>query len=292
MKEIKQLKTKIFQVTFLTIVLSIVVAILVLTFQKSELGSNVWDFEGASGFATIVPAFTGIILAAWAIYTQAHANSPATKIAENYRIKIMLIQHKLLRIISLCDIIDSNERKIESENIDDIEEMNETTCDLQSGESNIAYGQTCYGVLSSISKEFDEEKIGSLAQLFIEVSPIIIGATLKITKEAKIENIEKNILEIEISMRTISHELAEALETRGITRKIVETVLKIDCTIQSCKHVFDNENTLAEILMSNVSLNQIGQSIKEAFEIEDAIKQKVIERARSIISSTTSHSRP
>lgn len=103
------LRSRIYWICGLTLVLSVSSLVIVLWFQHSEMGSKTWDFQGAAGAATVIPSFAGVILAGWAIYFQIKTSAPSYKAAEQKWLEISELYHRALRIGALLQTIEVEE---------------------------------------------------------------------------------------------------------------------------------------------------------------------------------------
>lgn len=100
-----EIRTRIIWISGLTLVLSLGAMIFILWFQRSPWGSGSWDFQGAAGAATVVPAFSGVVLAAWAIAFQVKTNSPSYKAAEQKWLEIYDFYYRLLKVGSVLNTL-------------------------------------------------------------------------------------------------------------------------------------------------------------------------------------------
>ena len=100
-----------------TLALSVLTLAFVLWFQRTRGGANIWDFQGATGAATVIPSFAGVVLAAWAIFFQIKTNSPAYKAAEQRWLEISELYHKALKINALLQTFDVEESPNETEDV-------------------------------------------------------------------------------------------------------------------------------------------------------------------------------
>lgn len=103
------LRRGIFWICGLTLVLSVSALAIVLWFQHSEMGSKSWDFQGATGAATVIPSFAGVVLAGWAIYFQIKTSSPSHKAAEQKWLEISELYHRALKVGALLQTIEVEE---------------------------------------------------------------------------------------------------------------------------------------------------------------------------------------
>lgn len=78
---------------------SLVVGAKVLHFMVTTQGD--WDFQGASGMATVIPGLAGIILAGWAIYHQMRVSAPSHRAAEEALMEISDFRRTYSKIASV-----------------------------------------------------------------------------------------------------------------------------------------------------------------------------------------------
>lgn len=142
-----------------------------------------WDFQGASGFATIVPAVTGVFLASWAIYTQITQNSSFYRLAENYMAKLIELRYKSASAILLVlPLVDELRRR---DIIADFDQNFDSSFEnlISEGDSlNINKGvdrDAARGVLRYLKSQFDlsvgfEQGRPTIAGLFVDVAPILL----------------------------------------------------------------------------------------------------------------------
>lgn len=71
----------------------------VLDFMVQREGA--WDFQGASGVASVIPGMAGIILAGWAIYHQIRVTSPSYRAAEEVLIEFTNFRRTYSRMVSV-----------------------------------------------------------------------------------------------------------------------------------------------------------------------------------------------
>lgn len=78
---------------------SLLVGAQVLYFTVTSEGA--WDFQGASGMATVIPGLAGIILAGWAIYHQMRVSAPSYRAAEEALMEISDFRRSYGKIVSV-----------------------------------------------------------------------------------------------------------------------------------------------------------------------------------------------
>ena len=103
------IRRRIVWICVLTLVLSLASLAAVLWFQHSAFGSNSWDFQGATGAATVIPSFAGVVLAGWAIYFQIKTSSPSYKAAEQSWLDVSELYHRALRVGALLKTVEVDE---------------------------------------------------------------------------------------------------------------------------------------------------------------------------------------
>lgn len=79
---------------------SLLVGAKVLHYTVTSDGS--WDFQGASGMATVIPGLAGIILAGWAIYHQMRVSAPSHRAAEEALMEISDFRRSYSKIASVA----------------------------------------------------------------------------------------------------------------------------------------------------------------------------------------------
>jgi hypothetical protein len=83
----------IFWATALTVIVSIFIFLYVLNFRMNSISTAEFDFQGASAAASIIPSFSGILLAACAIYFQIKSTTPSHKAAEKILVDIITFRN-------------------------------------------------------------------------------------------------------------------------------------------------------------------------------------------------------
>ena len=92
-----------------TLLLSMGLFVWVLYVQYSTSAAADWDFQGASGTATVIPSFAGVILAAWAIYFQVKSSSPSYKAAEAAWLDVSDLYHRVLKVTMYLEPFETEE---------------------------------------------------------------------------------------------------------------------------------------------------------------------------------------
>lgn len=94
---------------------SAIVGYKVLDFMVLHQGT--WDFQGASGVASVVPGMAGVILAGWAIYHQIRVSSPSYRAAEEILIDITEFRRTYSRMVSvIAGVMNSLAEDIDQKN--------------------------------------------------------------------------------------------------------------------------------------------------------------------------------
>lgn len=101
----KTIKKIIFWATAVTVIVSISIFIYVLNFRTYSIPTTGLDIQGASAAASIIPSFSGIFLAACAIYFQIKSTTPSHKASE--KIFIEIITFRNLNLGYICALKDS-----------------------------------------------------------------------------------------------------------------------------------------------------------------------------------------
>lgn len=103
------IRKRAFWICVLTLALSFVCLVAVLWFQHSAFGSSSWDFQGATGSATVIPSFAGVFLAWWAIDNQIKTSAPSYKAAEQSWLDISELYHRALKVGALLKTVEVDE---------------------------------------------------------------------------------------------------------------------------------------------------------------------------------------
>ncbi|TSE19234.1 hypothetical protein Talka_01658 [Tepidimonas alkaliphilus] len=161
-------------VAVVAVVATLALSLGILVFQKSSYGAGVWDFQGASGFAAIIPAVTGIFLACWAIYTQTLQMSAPFKAAEASLSNLVRLRYlSTLGIMLTLPYIEEARRR-EAESLDD--EIDEDVAESVLNDSSSSEGDLFYADFERIRyfrSQFFLSGEFSVKSLFSDVAPLL-----------------------------------------------------------------------------------------------------------------------
>jgi flagellar hook-associated protein FlgK len=209
-----EIRTRIIWISGLTLVLSLGAMIFILWFQRSPWGSGIWDFQGAVGAATVVPAFSGVVLAAWAIAIQVKTNSPSYKAAEQKWLEIYDLYYRILKVgsVVLPLNLDKDSDSGASEDEPDFSDSDQSPSKYDDLFQRIYAAKNIH--LQRCMQEFkpqrDQSAVSNINALAIRVLPVLETLQYQITSE-EIENI--------ISLETKIDELGSAFDINDFDEK-------------------------------------------------------------------------
>lgn len=263
------LRRRIAWICVFTLVLSLASLTAVLWFQHSAFGSNVWDFQGATGAATVIPSFAGVALAGWAIYFQIKTSSPSYKAAEQSWLDISELYHRALKVGALLKTVEVDEPKDVLYDVDDADsDQAPTPLDALKARARTARGFS----LARCAKEFEVDRspdsFRTLATLALGVFPVLESLQDKlvgvspidfIQLEAKIDivgatydaNAEYRESEIWIrSANSVLRRLVDLIESLQLKAALsvdtIEDALLNPGLSKTIRHWFEQEDAAAE----------------------------------------------
>jgi hypothetical protein len=278
----------IFWLTTLTVITSGLIFLYVLNFQTKSISASELDFQGAGAAAGIIPSFSGILLAAWAIYFQIKSNTPSYKTAEKILIDIINFRNSNLGMIyalknssdkmvifdedDFTDYTEEQEKQIEEyldhslkdNNNDWIENADKKEYDKKIIAAENNFFKTIAKNINTSESNAESNSFGSLA---IRTLPIIKFLSFNLNNDmefdfAQFEN------KLNIQSEKYNHLNAEISEVKHWLISTLDILLKIESII--------------DLMMKNkmISVEKIEYFIinKNASEIIQKIENERIER--------------
>lgn len=193
------------------------------------------DFQGAAGVATIIPAFAGVILAAWAIYSQIRAGSPSYRAAEKNWLDLSELYQRALKLGALLTTINTNEPEVNSTLDVDAEALLESAPLSTHAESRRLaerFSEKRCADEFKVDSGTDSETRRTVATLALEVFPVLDSLQQALEASQRIDLVR---LESELDVVCVSYDpgadyaehaawVAHALATLG---KIVDLIERL-----------------------------------------------------------------
>ncbi len=249
-------------ICFLTLFLSLVSLAAVLWFQHSAFGSNSWDFQGATGAATVVPSFAGVVLAGWAIYFQIKTNSPSYKAAEQSWLNISELYHRALKVGTLL------ERNVEVNESGDVldEPSDEDPGPEPFDDLRIRVFHAEGFSTERCAKEFivDRDPVGSrsLATIAVDVFPVLMSLQHKLIDITPVDLIQ---LETDIDILGATY----SKDTAAIWIESAASVLQ---RVVNLIELLRSEELLSVEVIEDALLNpQLSKTMRKWCEQVDAV---------------------
>ncbi|MDP2770234.1 MAG: hypothetical protein Q8O81_10415 [Giesbergeria sp.] len=263
------IRRRIVWICVLTLVLSLTSLAAVLWFQHSAFGSNSWDFQGATGAATVIPSFAGVVLAGWAIYFQIKTSSPSYKAAEQSWLDISELYHRALKVGALLKIVE----------VDEPNDVLEEPSDAYLAQEPMPFDDLRARVRSAkgfstarCAKEFEVDRnpdsFRTFATIALGVFPVLESLQEKLVDEARVDLIQ---LEADIDIvgaiydaDADYHEIAIWISSAiSVLRRIVDLI-----------ELLQLKGVLSVDAIEDALLNPgLSKTIQQWFEQEEAVAE-------------------
>lgn len=227
-------RRQIVWIASLTLIVSVVGFFTVLLWSLFSENERL-DFQGAAGVATIIPAFAGVILAAWAIYSQIRAGSPSYRAAEKNWLDLSELYQRALKLGALLTTINTNEPEVSSTLDVDAEALLESAPLSTHAESRRLaerFSEKRCAAEFKVDSGTDSETRRTVATLALEVFPVLDSLQQALEASQRIDLVQ---LESELDVVCVSYDpgadyaehaawVAHALATLG---KIVDLIERL-----------------------------------------------------------------